>query len=123
MLLLAPVLQVGSIYQLIYALVCAIPKGKVATYGQIAGLIGGCTARMVGYALAALPRATKVPWHRVVNSEGMISARNRGDGASRQRRWLEKEGVKFDQRDRIDLKVVLWRNERARVSVRLTADV
>ncbi len=62
-------------YQLIYATVRQIPRGHVATYGQIAELAGlPRQARQVGYALHALPEKTTVPWHRVVNPQGKISA-------------------------------------------------
>jgi methylated-DNA-protein-cysteine methyltransferase-like protein len=77
-------------HQAIYKVVRQIPKGKVATYGQIAKLVGRCTARMVGYSLAALPTGTGVPWQRVINSRGEISTRSRGDGSIRQRRALER---------------------------------
>ena len=90
-------------YARIYAAVRRIPKGRVASYGQVAeaaGLPGH--ARQVGYALHALSEDTTVPWHRVVNARGEISLR--GDpGESLQRVILEKEGVRFDTRGRIDL--------------------
>jgi methylated-DNA-protein-cysteine methyltransferase-like protein len=76
----------------------AIPRGRVATYGQIARLAGlGGQARRVGYALAALPSGSRVPWHRVVNAAGRISVRS-GDRSVEmlQRRMLEREGVRFD---------------------------
>ncbi len=85
-----------------------IPKGKVATYGQVARMTGRCTARMVGYAMAALPAGSRVPWQRVINAKGLISARSRGDGDVRQKEVLEKEGVKFDGKGRVDLKVFQW---------------
>ena len=85
-----------------------VPKGTVATYGQVARMTGRCTARMVGYAMAALPKGSRVPWHRVINAQGMISARSHGDGDARQRVLLEKEGVKFDAKGRVDLKVFQW---------------
>lgn len=93
----------------IYALVRAIPAGRVATYGQIAHLAGFPRhARQVGYAMAALERAD-VPWHRVVNARGEISARTAGDGAREQRARLEHEGVAFDAGGRIDLRRWQWR--------------
>jgi methylated-DNA-protein-cysteine methyltransferase-like protein len=85
-----------------------IPKGKVATYGQVARMAGRCTARMVGYAMAALPAASSVPWQRVINAKGLISARSHSDGDVRQRMLLEKEGVKFDARGRVDLRIFQW---------------
>jgi methylated-DNA-protein-cysteine methyltransferase-like protein len=95
-------------YEQIYEAVRRIPPGKVATYGQIAKIVGRCTARMVGYAMAALPAGFRVPWQRVINHKGEISARSRGDGALRQRRLLQKEGVRFDRHGRVNLKKVRW---------------
>ena len=95
-------------HERIVAVVKRIPKGKVATYGLVARIVGRCTARMVGYAMAALPEGSRVPWQRVINSQGMISARSHSDGDVRQRVLLEKEGVKFDAKGRVDLKVFQW---------------
>ncbi len=81
----------------VYAAVRAIPRGRVATYGQVARLLGQTHgARAVGWALRALaPReATRVPWHRVVSAGGRI-ARRAGVGMARQRQLLRKEGVRF----------------------------
>jgi O-6-methylguanine DNA methyltransferase len=95
-------------YQTIYAVVRRIPKGQVATYGQIAKLVGRCTPRMVGYAMAAVPKGTRVPWHRVVNSQGSISVRTHGDGAQRQRSLLEREGVLFDRQGKLSFERYRW---------------
>ncbi len=95
----------------IYVVVRRIPKGKVATYGQIARMVGRCTARMVGYAMAAVPEGSRVPWQRVINSQGMISARSHGDGDDRQRVKLEKEGVRFSTNGKIDLTEFGWKSE------------
>lgn len=95
-------------HERIFAVVKRIPKGKVATYGQVARMTGRCTARMVGYAMAALPEGSRVPWQRVINAQGMISARSHSDGDVRQRLLLEKEGMKFDGKGRVDLKVFQW---------------
>ena len=101
--------QALSRYQQIYAVVDRIPFGQVATYGQIAGFVPGCTARMVGYAMAALPADTKVPWHRVVNHQGKISARKNGVGDIVQRKLLMLEGIEFDWHRRLDFGRYLWR--------------
>lgn len=95
----------------ILAAVRAIPRGRVATYGQIARLAGlEGQARRVGYALAALPAGSGVPWHRVVNAEGRISMRSGDRGVEiLQRRLLEREGVRFGKSDRIDLTRYRWR--------------
>ena len=102
-------------HERIYAVVKRIPKGKVATYGQIARMVGRCTARMVGYAMAAVPEGSRVPWQRVINSQGMISARSNGDGVERQRAKLEKEGVKFDAKGRVGLLKFGWKSENDRL--------
>ncbi len=98
-----------SNYQLIYATVRQIPKGKVATYGQIAELAGlPRQARQVGYALHALPEKTTVPWHRVVNAQGKISLRTEGGADTTQKLRLQREGVRFNDRGVIDLRVYRW---------------
>ena len=103
-----------SVYQKIYALVRRVPQGRVATYGQIARLVDRCTARMVGYAMAAVPSDADVPWHRVINSQGKISSRSAGDGSLHQRLLLETEGVRFDAQGRVDLDKVGWKGPRSR---------
>ena len=93
-------------YSRIYAVVRSIPAGRVATYGQIATLAGlPGHARQVGYALNALPDGQNIPWHRVINSQGKISQR---DSAEIQRCLLEEEGVVFNERVKVDLKVFGW---------------
>jgi methylated-DNA-protein-cysteine methyltransferase-like protein len=106
------VTALSSSYLQIYAVVCRIPYGKVATYGQVARLAGlPRQARQVGYALSAL-HAPQVPWHRVVNAQGRISCRS-GDGEPDpvQRLRLESEGVEFDRQGRIPLARFLWQAE------------
>lgn len=103
-------------YEQVWSLVRKIPRGKVATYGEIAKMIpppngveletyAAFGARWVGGAMAACP--DDVPWQRVINSKGEISARA---GAERQRRLLEDEGVVFDAKNRVDLKKYGWRH-------------
>ena len=93
-------------YELIWREVRKIPRGKVATYGQIAELAGlEGHARQVGYALHNLPERNDVPWHRVVNAKGEISPRSAGDSHELQAMLLRAEGVVPDPRGRIDLKV------------------
>ena len=90
-----------------------IPRGRVATYGQIAELAGlEGHARQVGYALHAL-HDERVPWHRVVNSRGEISPRSAGDSHELQRSLLEAEGISFDLRGRIDLRRFGWKRQKA----------
>jgi methylated-DNA-protein-cysteine methyltransferase related protein len=99
----------GSTYARVYAVVRRVPTGRVATYGQVARVAGlGDHARMVGYALAALPNETTVPWHRVINAQGTVSRRRSGDSLS-QRMRLEREGVRFDARGRASLAKFGWR--------------
>jgi methylated-DNA-protein-cysteine methyltransferase related protein len=99
------------IYARIYAVVRRIPHGRVATYGQIAELAGlPGHARQVGYALHALPDATALPWHRVINASGGISLRRARIGNEMvQQRLLEDEGVEFDLRGRVRLAAAQWR--------------
>ena len=96
------------LYQRIYLLVKQVPAGKVATYGQIARMVGGCSARMVGYAMSALRdgRDPDVPWQRVINAQGRISLH--GIGSAEQRFLLEDEGVVFDDADRVDFSLYGW---------------
>jgi methylated-DNA-protein-cysteine methyltransferase-like protein len=88
----------------VYAAVLKIPRGKVATYGQVARMAGlGRLARQVGYALYALPANSSVPWHRVVNAQGAISARSVPGPEFDQRVRLELEGVRFGRLGRVPL--------------------
>lgn len=90
-------------------MVCLVPEGHVATYGQIARLLKWPHgARQVGYALAALRDGQKVPWHRVVNARGEISSRAKAGYEDFQRILLEDEGIAFDKDGRIDLARFLW---------------
>lgn len=98
-----------TLYERFYAVVRRIPKGRVATYGQVAALAGlPRHSRHVGYALAALT-GDGVPWQRVINSKGEISGRDYPDAARGQRARLEDEGVEFDGRGRVDLKRYGWK--------------
>lgn len=96
------------VYERVYIVVRQIPAGRVTTYGAIAQLVDGCTARMVGYALAALGPNSNVPWQRVINSRGKISPRSGGIGSALQRQLLEGEGVTFDQQGRVDFDTFGW---------------
>jgi methylated-DNA-protein-cysteine methyltransferase-like protein len=103
-------------YNQVYEIVRAIPSGRVMTYGSIASLIPTppdidpmaytkVRARWVGYGMAACP--DDVPWHRVINAQGQVSKRM-GHGPHVQRVLLEEEGVVFNQKGRIDLKIYRW---------------
>jgi methylated-DNA-protein-cysteine methyltransferase related protein len=105
--------MISDRYKRIYAVVRRIPRGRVATYGQIAELAGlDGHARQVGYALHAL-RLNNVPWHRVVNAQGEVSPRSGSDSHELQRELLEAEGIEFDARGRIALTRFRWRALRA----------
>ncbi len=97
-----------SVYDRIYEWVRRVPEGKVATYGQIAGLAGKCSARQVGYAMAALSGDSAIPWHRIINSQGMISLRSGSEGHYMQRILLEAEGIVFSEDDTIDIVKYRW---------------
>ncbi|MGD9140708.1 MAG: MGMT family protein [bacterium] len=96
-------------WERVYEVVRRIPRGRVATYGQVARLAGlGRNARQVGYALHALPEFSNVPWHRVINARGEISLPRVTGGGVTQRLRLEREGIEFDGKGRVDLKVYKW---------------
>ena len=93
-----------SVFERIYEVVCAIPKGKVATYGQVAALAGNPRwARVVGYALHQNPKPGIIPCHRVVNREGRVASGFAFGGGEAQQALLIAEGVEFDKEGRIDL--------------------
>jgi methylated-DNA-protein-cysteine methyltransferase-like protein len=97
-------------WERVYAVVRRIPPGRVATYGQVARLAGMAGhARQVGYALHALLRWQRVPWHRVVNTRGQISLGPASGADVTQRLRLEREGIRFDARGRIDLARFGWK--------------
>ena len=94
-----------NVYKLIYDVIAQIPKGKVATYKQVASLAGFVGhARIVGYALNKVPEKLDLPWHRVINSQGKISyAISRNGHDDLQRQLLIEEGVIFSEKDIVDL--------------------
>ena len=101
---------VSPAYARIYAVIRRVPRGRVATYGQIATLAGlKGHARQVGYALHALPAGSAVPWHRVINAKGEVSRRSQFGDEVRQRMLLEAEDVEFDWRGRVSLRQYRWR--------------
>lgn len=95
----------------ILAVVWRIPRGRVATYGQVAALAGFAgRARLAGYALHALPEGTPLPWHRVLGAGGRLSIMTLDPAAAvTQRLRLEREGVRFDARGQVDLDHWRWR--------------
>jgi methylated-DNA-protein-cysteine methyltransferase-like protein len=101
-------------YARIYTVVRRIPRGRVATYGQVAELAGlPGHARQVGYALHALPVGTLVPWHRVLNARGALSLRRDSGGEISQRLLLEREGIRLDAGGRVALDRLRWVPRRA----------
>lgn len=99
-----------SALERIYATVDDIPRGRVATYGQVAEEAGlPRRARLVGRALRELPPERELPWHRVVNASGSISPRGDGSSARRQKRLLEDEDVEVNPGGRVDLERYRWR--------------
>lgn len=100
----------------ILAVVCAVPVGRVVTYGQVAALAGlPRHAREVGRFLSELEDGGAVPWQRVIAADGRVSPRGLWGDDDRQRRRLESEGVVFDPRQRVDLDRFRWDPERAPV--------
>ena len=90
----------------IYEVVKAVPAGRVATYGDVAVIVGGgCDARTVGYALNMVPKTSDdpVPWQRIINAQGGIST-----VGVLQRKLLEDEGVGFDDAGRVPIKEFRW---------------
>ena len=106
-----PIPATRGSYPRVYDVVMRIPRGRVATYGQVAALAGLPHApRVAGYALHALPPGTPVPWHRVVAAGGRLSlGKMDPSGALTQRMRLENEGVRFDARGCADLEKFQWR--------------
>jgi methylated-DNA-protein-cysteine methyltransferase-like protein len=96
-------------WQSVYRVVRRIPPGRVATYGQIAALSGmPGAARQVGWALHALTDEDDVPWQRVINARGEISARGVREIEDLQRALLRSEGVEFNRAGRVDLAAYAW---------------
>lgn len=101
-----------NFYERVYRVAAQIPRGKVATYGQIAALLGNPRAsRAVGWAMQNAPAGLAIPCHRVVNQSGSLAPEYAFGGAARQRALLELEGVVFREDGRIDMARCLWRWE------------
>ena len=100
-----------NFYDKVYEAVLKIPKGKVATYGQIAALAGKPrAARVVGYALHKNPMPGVIPCHRVVNIQGKVAKSFAFGGDNVQRELLENEGVSFLADGCVDMQKHLWQN-------------
>jgi methylated-DNA-protein-cysteine methyltransferase-like protein len=98
----------SGFYEQVWAWVREIPKGKVATYGQVATALGTPrAARAVGYAMYSVCDE-EIPWHRVINAQGQISLGGQLARPELQRQLLVQEGVQFDRQGRIELKAYQW---------------
>lgn len=101
-----------NFYFRVYNTVRKIPRGRVATYGQIAALLGSPHgARLVGWALNTLKPGSNVPWQRVINREGRISIENMRATKDMQATLLRAEGVEVEERRGnfyVDLKQYGW---------------
>ncbi|MDP4556096.1 MGMT family protein [Halomonas meridiana] len=91
----------------IYTIVDQIPAGRVTTYGRIANMTEGATARMVGSAMRHLPEGHQLPWHRVIAASLKLADHG---GAARQHEKLRAEGVAFDDKGRVPRHLV-WPDE------------
>lgn len=96
-----------TFYHRVYSVVKQIPRGRVATYGQVARIAGRCSARSVGYAMSRV-NDSSIPWHRVMNSRGRISVRSHGEPSEIQRQMLISEGVVFRSGGSVDLAEYGW---------------
>ena len=108
-----------SFFETVWDIVRQIPPGRVSSYGQIASMVppdddtdparmNRLAPRWVGTALRKTPRGRTIPWHRVINSQGSISFPAGSRQAEEQRRLLEQEGLRFDERGRVDFAHVAW---------------
>lgn len=96
-------------FEKIYEVVKRIPKGSVATYGQVASLAGNRRwARVVGYALHVNPEPEHIPCYRVVNREGRVSEAFAFGGCNKQIELLKAEGVEFVDDTHVDMKKYQW---------------
>ncbi|MEW5796297.1 MAG: methylated-DNA--[protein]-cysteine S-methyltransferase [Candidatus Zixiibacteriota bacterium] len=98
----------STFHQRTIAVLKRVRRGKVVTYGQVAAMAGNpLAARQVVRTLNTASEKEKLPWHRVINSQGKISLKP-GQGYELQKKLLQKEGVKFGRGGQIDLKKYQW---------------
>lgn len=109
-----------STFARIYAATAIIPKGKVATYAQLAKITGVNNPRIVGFALHSNKNPEKIPCHRVVKSTGQLAYGYAFGGVQKQKEKLQKEGVRFLDNDSLDLDRYLFQPEEKMLQ-RLTA--
>lgn len=96
--------------ELVFGVVRRIPKGRLASYGQVAMLAGfPGRPRQVGMVLKGLPQGSRIPWHRVVNNLGHIPSQGRPWSALEQARRLQAEGIPVNAEGELDLEAHRWR--------------
>ncbi|MCB8887569.1 MGMT family protein [Vreelandella malpeensis] len=93
----------SALLEQIYTIVAQIPEGRVSTYGRIAAMTEGATARSVGSAMRHLPEGHELPWHRVISASLALADH---EGAARQHEKLRAEGVAFDAKGRVPAHLV-----------------
>jgi len=98
-----------NLFERIKDVVKKIPEGNVATYGQIAKIVGSKDARKVGWAMHG-NKDSNVPCHRVVKADGSVAKNFAFGGAEEHRARLEAEGVGFKSKEQVDLDEYLWEN-------------
>ena len=101
--------QAGKLSAQIYALVRACPKGRVTTYGWLAGAVGYPRgARVVGWIMSATPANLDIPAHRVINKDGVLTGSKAFGAKDRMRTLLEEDGVTFEEDGHVDMKRYGW---------------
>lgn len=99
-------------FEIIYDIIRQIPEGKAASYGQVAELAGNRRlARVVGYALHAVPEGSDIPWHRVVKKDGEVFGGAKSPGGRLQTKLLKGEGVGF-KNGHVDMEKYQWEKRR-----------
>ncbi len=99
-------------FEKIYEVVRKIPRGRVASYGQIAAMAGNPRwSRVVGYALHVNPDPEGIPCYRVVTKDGGLAEAFAFGGINVQRELLERDGVRFDENGRVPMELYRWRGE------------
>jgi methylated-DNA-protein-cysteine methyltransferase related protein len=100
----------SNFFQQVWRIVSLIPQGRVATYRQIAAILGNPrAARTVGWAMHSCPEELDLPWHRVINSKGKISLDAEYAGGALQEQLLVAEGIHINRHGVIDLQKYGWR--------------
>ena len=100
----------GDFFEDVYAVVACIPKGRVTTYGAIAHFLGQKgSARMVGWALNSVHGSKKkIPAHRVINRNGLLTGKHHFGENDRMQKLLEKEGIQVEENKVIHFEKIFW---------------